>query len=111
MQIQFHTDHNITGSERQSAYFTATITEALSRFSTHITRLEVHLADENGAKEGKDDQRCTIEARLDGMQPVVVTNHADTIDQAVKGATDKLKSALDSVLGKLKSMSKSTSQG
>ncbi len=103
MQIQFHTDHNIAGSERQNTYFTTVITEALSRFSTHITRLEVHLADENGAKEGKNDQRCMIEARLEGLQPLAVTNHADTIEQAVKGATDKLKAALDSVIGKLKS--------
>lgn len=103
MQIQFHTDRNIAGSDRQNTYFTTVITEALSRFSIHITRLEVHLADENGAKEGKNDQRCMIEARLEGMQPVAVTNHADTIDQAVKGATDKLKAALDSILGKLKS--------
>jgi ribosome-associated translation inhibitor RaiA len=102
MQIQFHTDHNIVGSERQNAYFTTDITEALSRFSIHITRLEVHLADENGAKEGKKDQRCMIEARLEGMQPIAVTNHADSVDQAIKGATDKLKTALDTALGKLK---------
>ena len=43
-----------------------------------------------------------IEARLEGMQPVAVTNHADSIEKAVKGATEKLKAALDTVLGKLK---------
>jgi len=102
MKIQFHTDHNIEGSERQNAYFTTSIGEALSRYSSHITRLEVHIADENGTKEGKNDQRCMIEARLEGLQPLAVTNHADTIELAVKGATDKLKAALETVLGKLK---------
>jgi ribosome-associated translation inhibitor RaiA len=102
MLIQFHTDHNIAGSERQNAYFTTFISEALSRYSTHITRLEVHITDENGTKEGKNDQRCMIEARLEGSQPLAVTNHADTMEQAVKGATDKLKSSLESVLGRLK---------
>jgi ribosome-associated translation inhibitor RaiA len=102
MLIQFHTDHNIAGSERQNAYFTTFISEALSRYSTQITRLEVHITDENGTKEGKNDQRCMIEARLEGSQPLAVTNHADTMEQAVKGATDKLKSSLESVLGRLK---------
>ena len=102
MIILFHTDNNIAGSERLNTYFETTLKDALNRFSTHITRLEVHLADENGAKEGKDDQRCTIEARLEGMQPLVVTCHADTIEKAVKGATDKLKSALEKVIGRLK---------
>ncbi|MBC7912684.1 MAG: HPF/RaiA family ribosome-associated protein [Pyrinomonadaceae bacterium] len=102
MVIQFHTDHNIAGSERQNAYFNTTIGEALNRFSSHITRLEVHITDENGKKEGKNDQRCMIEARLEGLQPIAVTNHADTIEQAVKGATDKLKASLETILGKLK---------
>ncbi|MBC8051635.1 MAG: HPF/RaiA family ribosome-associated protein [Sphingobacteriaceae bacterium] len=102
MLIQFHTDHTIAGSERQNAYFTTFISEALSRYSTHITRLEIHITDENGAKEGKNDQRCMIEARLEGLQALAVTNHADTIEQAVKGATDKLKSALETVIGRLK---------
>jgi hypothetical protein len=100
--ILFHTDNNIIGNERLNAYFTTSLTDSLARFSTHITRLEVYLADENGTKEGRNDQRCTIEARMEGLQPVAVTNHADTIEQAVKGATDKLKSALESILGRLK---------
>lgn len=103
MIILFNTDHNVCVDERGSAYFTSSMTEALSRFSTHISRLEVHLADENGPKESKNDQRCTIEARLENHhQPLTVTCHADTIEQAVKGATDKLKAALDRVVGKLK---------
>lgn len=103
MIIQFNTDNNIAGSERQSAYFSTTISDALSRFSNYITRLEVHITDENGHKESKNDQRCMIEARLEGMQPIAVTNHADTIEDAVKGATDKLKASLDTVIGRLKS--------
>lgn len=102
MIIQFNTDNNIEGSERLNAYFTTTISEALSRFNNHITRLEVHLTDENGRKEGKNDQRCMIEARLEGLQPIAVTNTADTIEQAVRGAIDKLKNSLDTVLGRFK---------
>ena len=102
MIIQFNTDNNIEGNDRQTAYFSSSIAEALGRFSNYITRIEVHLTDENGNKEGKNDQRCLIEARLEGLQPVAVTNHGDTIELAIKGATDKLKAALDTIVGRLK---------
>ena len=102
MIIQFNTDHNIDGSDRQSAYFSSAIAEALGRFSSHISRIEVHLSDENGNKEGKNDQRCLLEARLEGLQPIAVTTHGDTIELAVKAATDKMKAALDTVVGRLK---------
>ena len=101
MIIQFNTDNNIKGSEKLNEYFSGTITEALNRFSNQITRVEVHLTDENSNKEGQKDKRCMLEARLEGLQPIAVSNSADTIEQAVKGATDKLKSSLDTVLGRL----------
>lgn len=102
MNIQFNTDKNIEGSERLTEYFSAFITKELSRFNGHITRLEVHLSDENSNKDGKNDKRCKLEAKLEGMQPIAVTNNADSIEQAVKGATDKLKASLDTVIGKLR---------
>jgi hypothetical protein len=42
-----------------------------------------------------------IEARLAGSQPMAVKHAAATLDQATKGAADKLKSSLESALGKL----------
>ncbi len=103
MTIQFNTDNNIEGSERQNAYFTTLISESLERFNDRITRLEVHLSDENSHKEGSNDQRCLIEARLEGMQPVAVSNHGDTAEQAIKGAVVKLKTSLDTIIGRSKS--------
>jgi len=38
-----------------SIYFTSLIEEALKNFEPHITRIEVHLSDENGKKEGLND--------------------------------------------------------
>jgi hypothetical protein len=43
-----------------------------------------------------------IEARLEGMKPIAVTNHANTSKQAVTGAVDKLKSSLTTIQGRLK---------
>jgi len=102
MIIQFNTDNNIQGSERLNEYFEETISNALNRFRSQITRIEVHLADENSSKEGQNDKRCTLEARLEGLQPIAVTSNEDTLEQAVKSALDKLKSALDTAIGKLR---------
>jgi hypothetical protein len=79
----------------------ATVKQALTRFSAHITRVEVHLSDENGAKSGQKDHRCMLEARLEGRQPMAVTDHAATVEQAVLGASQKLAHMLDSAFGKL----------
>ena len=102
MTIQFNTDNNISVSEELRAPLISLISEELSRFSHQITRVEVHLSDENGAKEGLNDKRCMIEARLEGMKPIAVTNHANTHEQAVEGAIDKLKTSLDTILGRLR---------
>jgi len=77
------------------------LSEELSRYSENITRLEVHLSDENGNKDAINDMRCMIEARLEGRQPIAVKEAANTVDQAIKGAIEKLKSVLTSLLGKL----------
>jgi hypothetical protein len=42
-----------------------------------------------------------LEARLEGRQPVAVTEHAETMEQAVHGAAHKLVHLLDSTLGRL----------
>lgn len=102
MNIQFNTDNNITGSEELRAPLEATISKSLDRFANQITRLEVHLTDENSHKSGGNDKRCMLEARLEGMQPIAVTNNGDTLTHAVTGAVDKLKSALDTALGRLR---------
>jgi ribosome-associated translation inhibitor RaiA len=102
MLIKINTDNNINGGERHIAYFTEFISEALSRFSSHISRIDVHVSDENGPKEGKDDIKCVIEAKLEGINPIVITNHADAPENAIKGAVDRLKGKLDSVTDRLK---------
>lgn len=102
MTIQFNTDNNITGSAELRDPLIALISEELSRYSQHISRLEVHLSDVNGNKEGLNDIRCLLEARLEGRQPIAVTNQANTHEQAVEGAIDKLKTSLNSILGRLR---------
>lgn len=101
MKIQINTDGHIEGNEALAAQLRATVDQALARFSERVTRVEVHLSDENGAKHGQQDQRCLLEARLEGRQPVVVTDHAATLEQAVQGAASKLAHLLESTLARL----------
>ena len=102
MKIQFNTDSNITESKELRDSLIALISEGLSRFSDQITRLEVHLSDENSHKEGLNDKRCLLEARLEGRQPIAVKNQANNLEQVVVGAVDKLKVSLDTKIGRLK---------
>ena len=102
MIIQFNTANNINGSESMNNRLSGIIADKLTRFSDYVTRIEAHLTDENGQKEGQNDKQCVLEARVEGMQPLAVTNNADTYDAAVSGAVIKLKSSLDSAIGKLR---------
>ena len=98
MNIQINTGHNIQGNKALIAKFSSTIKNALNRMSDNITRVEVHLKDEDGDKKGKNDKRCMMEAHLKGRQPIVVTDHADTLNQALDGAIEKLISMIESIL-------------
>ncbi|MBE0654549.1 MAG: HPF/RaiA family ribosome-associated protein [Bacteroidales bacterium] len=102
MQIQINTDKNVTASEGIIASSTSLISGELSRYKHQITRVEVHFSDEDGNKDGVNDKRCMVEARLAGMQPIAVTNQANTHEQALFGAIDKLKTSLEKITGRLK---------
>lgn len=101
MTIQINTDNTLNGDRQRQDFFKSQITESLKRYQSHITRIEVHLKDENGKKDGFNDVSCMLEARLEGRQPIAITNQANTIDLAVTGAIDKIKTAIGSILGKI----------
>jgi ribosome-associated translation inhibitor RaiA len=102
MQIQTNTDRNIEGSEGLSAQVKAVVESALRRFSDGVTRVEVHLSDENSARGGADDKRCMMEARLEGRPPTTVTHQAATVKEALDGAAAKLARSIESTLGRLR---------
>lgn len=102
MKVQINTDNHIKGREEMAQQAEAVVGRTLGHFAEHITRVEVHLSDENGKKGGSADKRCMMEARLEGHQPIAVTHEAETIAQAIDGAADKLKSSLDHILSRLR---------
>lgn len=101
MQIQVNTDENVEGGEDLTAKVTDEVHNRLDRYSLHISRVEVHLSDENAAKGGGHDKRCLIEARLEGRQPEAVSAEAETLKGAYTEAAKKLQRALETTLGKL----------
>jgi ribosome-associated translation inhibitor RaiA len=100
--IQINTDGNIDGDDGLAQQVEAVVRDTVERFSAQITRVEVHLSDENSDKKsGARDMRCLLEARLAGLQPISVSDRAPSLEQAVDGAAGKLERALDSTLGRL----------
>ncbi|MEB0094112.1 HPF/RaiA family ribosome-associated protein [Pseudomonas sp. CCI4.2] len=102
MQIQVNSDNHIENSIRLEEWVRTTIESTLERYEEDLTRVEVHIRDENGEKPGPHDIRCQMEARPKGHQPISVTHKADTLDQAVEGAAEKLNHALEHLFGKLR---------
>ncbi len=102
MTIQFNTDKNIKGTEGLEVFVSEKIKHALKHFSDHITRVEVHLSDQNADKGGADDIQCKLEARIENMKPITVTSKNRSKEVALDDAVNKIKAALNKAIGKLK---------
>ena len=101
MQININTDKTIERHQGLDDHVNTVVSAAVQRFADHITRVEVHLSDENSQKSADGGNRCLLEARLTGYQPIAVSDHSAHLHQAISGAADKLKRAIDSALGRL----------
>ena len=102
MQTEVFSDKNIAVDVRTQQWVTATVEVTLERHLEDLSRVIVHLTDENAGKSGPGDKRCKMEARPKGHQPIVVTQDANTLTQAVEGASEKLEHALEHLFGKLR---------
>lgn len=100
MQILVKSDESIENSQGLIQHVENTVQASLERFSQDITRVEVHLSDQNGARKGENDKRCLMEARVSGRPPFAVSHDADSVHQAIDGAVDKLERSLESLMGK-----------
>ncbi len=104
MQIDVSTDSHIDGREKLTRYVQGHVETALERFSARITRVEVHLSDASGNKEGREDTKCVMEVRIGGRPPVAVKSQESNVDQAITAATHKLKHLVESTLGRESSL-------
>lgn len=101
MQVQVNTDKAITHDASLDDHVEGVVRSALERFGEQVTRVEVHLGDNNSShKSGPNDKRCMMEARVAGIPPIAVTDQAGDLRQAISGASSKLVRALDTAIGK-----------
>ena len=103
MQFQFSTDHSVKGSQEFASEVEAGLRESLGHWTSRLTRIEVHLRDVNAGKGGDADKHCELEARIAGRPALSVTDSAATFEQAIHGATTKLRHSLQHAIGKLES--------
>jgi len=101
MQIQTNTDNTIERHEPLTTHVETVVKDTLSRFSTRITRVVVHLSQTNDAKSSSGDHRCLMEARIEGHPPIAASDHAASLHQAIQGAAEKLRRSIDSTLGRI----------
>lgn len=101
MIIQVNSDKHVDGNVHVVVEVEEKVKRALERFADRITRVEVHLNDENAHKNGQDDQRCLVEARLNGVAPIAATHKAATLAQALDGALERVRNAISNHLGKM----------
>ena len=83
-------------------FFSNEIKNELARFDEIVTRIEVHVSDENGNKSTPNDKKCVIEARVEKKQPIAVTATADSPEKAFFEALEKIQRVLDTTLDKIK---------
>jgi ribosome-associated translation inhibitor RaiA len=102
MQVQVNSKNTLHTGESFERWASTELHESLSRFKGDITRIEVHMSDENSDKAGLEQKRCVMEARLAHHEPLAVNHNAPNQDLAFRGASDKLKRVLDHTLGKLR---------
>lgn len=100
MQIQVNTDNFIHGDERVIEIAELAVQTDLGHFDDRLTRIEVHIKDQNADKHGPDHIRCTMEARPRGKGPLSAHHDAADITAALKGAAKKLRTRLTSEFGK-----------
>lgn len=100
MQFQFNSDSSVMGTENVAERIEAMMREKFERFEDRLTRLEVHVSDENARKGGSDDKTCMIEARPRGGKPIGVTEHGAKVDAAARKAAQTMVQRLERVLGK-----------
>lgn len=75
-------------------YIERTLATRLEHFTERLTRVEVHLKDQNSRKKNGVDKHCLIEARPRGLDPVAAEHDAAEWKDAVHEAVQKLERLL-----------------
>lgn len=101
MQVLLQADKSIEGGQPMADHLESVTKDAMGRFGERVLRVDAHLSDADGrARLGVDSIHCMLEARLNDLPPVVVSEHGPNAHQAIDGAMRKLKRAVGAAIGK-----------
>jgi ribosomal subunit interface protein len=92
---------NVDHSQAIDEHVNQHVTDALRHLTDRITRVEVHLHDDNAGKSGSQDKRCVMEARIAGQQPLAVDHQNDDLYKCIGETADKLGRAVKKQIDKL----------
>jgi ribosome-associated translation inhibitor RaiA len=101
MQIHINTDNTIEGHSPLATHTEAVVNETLSRFSERISHVEVHLSTVNDHKKNGGEFHCLMNAQIDGHQPIVASENANSVHQAIRGAVERLRRTINSTFGRI----------
>jgi len=101
MKIQINYG-DIEKTEALEQHVQERLSKALHHVAEEITRVEAHLHDDKSARKGGHDQRCTLEARIAGRDPMAVEERGENLYHVINAATDKLQRAVEKVHDKRK---------
>lgn len=111
MQVLVNANNSVELKQKTIEWAQDEVENVLERFSNHLTRVELHLNDTNAGKEGDNDKYCSVEAHVPGRSPLAVTHKAESFDQALAGALEKMDRMLDKTLGRLQNKKGRTPMG
>lgn len=102
MKIHLNTDNHVQGDASLQRHAQDTVSTVLDRYAERISRIEVHVHDDNGRERtgNGQDKHCTIEARLHNLPPLAASDSADEVAAAVTGAARKLQRVIETAIGK-----------
>ncbi len=95
MQILIDADSSENAGEPLLDRVRDTVGAALHHYGFHISRAVVHLSHPQAGGDDAPQQRCRIEVRLRGCQPLSVEHAARSIEMAVDGALYRLTRVID----------------
>lgn len=100
MQIQINFG-DVDASDALKERVHTAVDKAVAHVHHNLTRVEVHLRDDNGGKHGNNDKRVVMEARPEGHQPITVDSKGDDLYAVIDDTAGKMGRAVKSHLERI----------
>lgn len=92
LQVNFG---DVEHSDALESWARERVEKQLGHLMDRLTRVEVHLRDDNSAaKSSNDDKRCVMEARIAGRRPLAVEDSGGDMYKVIDETAGKLSRAV-----------------